>query len=507
MNDRPSLLRRIKALLHHLLEASDSRARQVFNLVMMIVVLASLTQMVLEVNPDLTEIERQFYQELEELFAIIFLIEYLLRWWVCSDLYDDFQHARNRYIRRHHRDAPVLITAHALRVALAAKWRWMKQPLSVVDLLAILPFFRVFRLLRVLRVLRVLKLFRYSKRLTFFSDVIAERAFELTSLLTIAGIIFGMVAVAFYVVEHGQNPDVTNLWEAVYWSLITITTVGYGDITPATSAGQVVAVTGTVLGMWVTVFMTSIVVTAVNERMFHLKEQRMERMAERLKNHYIVCGMGRVGHAVCETLKAEGCAFVAMDSKQELVDEAINRGWTALCGDVTEEENWARLGLAKARCVISTISEEASNIYLILAIRERRPDVFLIVTGVDDNSENRLLKLGADRAISPEHDGGQHMAYTALRPTAINLFDLALKRDHIELDMEEICVPATGDFVDVTVAEAEIGQQFGIIVVAIVRGQETFFPPANKKMLGGDTLVCLGHLDDLERLRRTIQSS
>nr|CRH07533.1 putative Potassium channel protein [Candidatus Magnetococcus massalia] len=506
MNRAPLQRGRIKSIFYYLLEDPNSRARNLFNLVMMLVVFASLIEMTLESNPDLTIEERAFFDFLEYLFSAVFLVEYLLRWWVCSDFLFDFQNTYHREQRRSHRRTPILIFLRALKAALTHKLRWMMQPLSIVDLLAILPMFRAFRLLRVLRVLRVLKLFRYSKRLTFFSDIITERAFELTSLFTISAVIFGMVSLAFFVVERGHNPDITTLWESLYWTMITITTVGYGDITPATSAGRVVAVTGTLVGMWVTVLMTSIIVSALADRIFELKEQRMERQVEKLKNHFIVCGLNLTGQAICRTLSAEGRPFCAVDSNEELVNMAINQGWTALKGDVADDPTWQRLGLTRARSVISAIGEEATNIYMILTIREQHPNCFIVVAGHGDASEKRLLKVGADRAISPSYDGGQYMAYTALRPTALHFFDLALQRDFIELEIEELQVEEGSSFAQVTLDDSQVDAIYDVIVMGLVRdGEQIFKPKGDTVIQVGDILVCMGHLDDLERLRQSLQ--
>ncbi|MEG3641323.1 NAD-binding protein [Magnetococcus sp. PR-3] len=497
---------RIKSIFYHLLEDPTSRARNAFNILMMLIVIASLTEMALESDPNLTFEERAFFDFLETAFSVIFLIEYMLRWWVCSDFTLDFDEAFQRERRRSHRHKTYLAMFRALRTAIMFKVRWMRQPLSIVDLLAILPMFRAFRLLRVLRVLRVLKLFRYSKRLTFFSNIITERAFELTSLFTISAVVFGMVSLAFFVVERGHNPDITNLWEALYWTIITITTVGYGDITPATDAGRMVAITGTLVGMWVTVLMTSIIVSALSERIFELKEQRMERQVEKLRDHFIVCGLNLTGQAICRTLQAEGRSFCVVEQKQDLVDDAIRKGWTAIMGDVSDEETWNRMGLTRARGVVSAIDNEATNVYMILTIRESREDCYIIVAAGSDASVKRLMKVGADRAISPSFDGGQYMAYTALRPTALRFFDLALRRDHVDLEIEELLVPKASSFCNMSLGDSRISHIYDVIVMGFVRDTEMHFKPHDDFIIhGDDILICTGHVDDLERLKRALK--
>ncbi|MBF0622738.1 MAG: NAD-binding protein, partial [Magnetococcales bacterium] len=429
--------------------------------------------------------------------------EYLLRWWISSNFTRDFISSYRRVRRRSHRPSWILIFWRAFRIAIIPKLKWMLEPQSIVDLLAILPIFRAFRLLRVLRVLLVLKLFRYSKRLSFFTGIIKDNSEELISLFTVAFVVWGMVAVAFFIVERAVNPGVSNFWESFYWSIITITTVGYGDITPKTTAGQVIAVAGTLFGMWVVVFMTSLIVTGLTERIAMLKEHRMRQKIDRLRHHFIVCGLDGLGRAVCRTLEEEGERFVAVDTDPAKVEAALKNNWIAVEGDVLVDDTWNKVGLKQARCVISSMVAESANVYIILMVREQRPDCFIVGCGSTRVSEKRLLKLGANRVITPFDIGGRQMAYTALRPSALRFFDMALRRGHVELEMEEVIIPEDSTFEGVTLMGSEIRSSFNVIVVAIMspEGQLDFNPTATTVLKVNDLLICLGHLDDLARLR------
>ncbi|MBF0444674.1 MAG: NAD-binding protein [Magnetococcales bacterium] len=500
----------IKQMFYHLLEEPDSPARPIFNLAMMFVVVGSITAMVLEVDPSLTIEELEFFYKLEDIFITIFVSEYLLRIWVCSDVGESYSSALKRYNRRNHNPNKIRAIWHAIRIALAPKLAWMVQPLAIVDLLAILPVFRVFRLFRVLRVLRVLKLFRYSRRLSFFGSIVKERSYEIFSLITVAIVVWGMVAVAFFVVERGVNPKITSIWEAVYWSIITITTVGYGDITPTTPTGQTIAVIGTLFGMWVVVFMTSIVVSALTERLVNLTEIRMDSQIDRFQNHVIVVGLNSLGRAVCRTLAEEKQPFVGIDDDEHRVDQARKLGWIALTGSVTEDEDlWLRAGLRRAQGVISCYEAEVESVYIILLIRDIKPDCFIVACGATRASEARLIRVGANKVISPAQIGGLQMANMMLRPSATQFFDMAFRSDSDEVEMQEMHIPANSQLNGCKLNKLYTNSEFDdVIVIGYMDSQSKnirFNPKGDVLLNAGDVLICFGQLDDLARFENALK--
>ena len=422
-----TIYQRFKGAVRALFTGANAAGQKILNLIMMVLVIASIGVMILEVGPDLTSSEREYFKWLDEIFTLVFLVEFILRFWVCSDFRQDYSAAFNRYQRRAYRQEKIRTILLAFRVAATKKVRWITQPLSIVDLLAILPFFRMFRLFRVFRVFRLLKLFRYSRRLAFFVEIIRERSYEVTALFSVATVIWGMIAVAFYVVEGGVNPEVNSIWEAIYWAIMTITTVGYGDITPITPVGQGIAVVGTLTGMWVIVFMTAIVVSTLSEHIFNLREMKMSNRVDRMEQHIIVCGLDTLGRAVCKSLVKEGRTFVGVDVDQERVDAAGKMGWVAIQGDTTDDEVWLKLGLDRAHSVISTFIDEVSNVFVILLVTEKNPNCFIVVTGESKTSEKRLKRVGANKVVSPYLIGGTQLVHSAIRPNAVKLMDMPIR--------------------------------------------------------------------------------
>ncbi|OIO61459.1 MAG: hypothetical protein AUJ55_00045 [Proteobacteria bacterium CG1_02_64_396] len=501
------MLSSLKSILYRVLEDPASRAKRIFDWAMMLVVTASIVALILSLDPSLPPADRERLFLLDDLFIALFATEYLLRLWVCSNFGVDYRRAIKRLHRRWPERGGVWQRWEALKTALHPKWVWMRQPLSIIDLIAILPYFRPLRMFRVLVVFRVLKLLRYSRDLAFLGGILRERAFELLALATVVALVWAMVAIGFYSVEMGSNPTVDSIWKAFWWAIVTITTVGYGDIVPVTLAGKAVGVVAMIFGIGVFAFFTSIIASALTERLITLKEHHMERRIETLHDHMIVCGLGDLGRTVCQTLLDEGTPFVVIDKNPQRVARAVQDGWTAVEGDASDGAIWTKVGLDKARGVISAIGDEATNVYLILTVREHAPGIFIVARSGTAASEQRLRKVGANRVISPALLGGVQMAHTALRPSASNFFDLVLHKTNVDLSVEELTIPKGGNFDGMKLRDSRIREDFEVMVVGIVEVNKAlqFSPSPNTEINAGDVLICLGNLDNLERLRRAIR--
>ncbi|MBF0127009.1 MAG: NAD-binding protein, partial [Magnetococcales bacterium] len=469
-NESTPPYRRVKNAIHWVMEDPTCPYQRWYHFFMMGLLMFSLVVLIINAHDandpvKLASPTHQLLLVVEEWCNWLFLMEYLLRWWVCTSLFEDYRLAVSRYRRRVYRPVRMTEIVSGIWFSVTNKLRWMIQPLSLIDLLAVLPAFRFFR---VLRVIQLLKFFRYSRRIAFVSGILGERSYEMISLLLAGVVIWGAVAIAFFLAEHGINDQVNNFGASVYWAIITITTVGYGDIAPVTDMGRAIASVGVLTGMSVTVLMTSLVVSVFTERLFNLKEFHMERQIERLRNHFVVCGLDMLGQIACQSLQNEKKSFVAIDMDQGRVDRAIRNGWLAICGDVNDKETWQRAGLTRASSVIVAILNEATNVYVILMVRELQPKCFVVACGGQHSSEQRLMRVGADRVVLPFQNAGQQMAQTALRPSALQFLRLALDQTHTALDMEEIPIKPGSIFDGVTLRDSDLRHGFDAIVVGVI---------------------------------------
>ncbi|MBF0115896.1 MAG: NAD-binding protein [Magnetococcales bacterium] len=495
----------MKLLVHQLLVKANTPYRTPIDFLLALVVLASIGLVILDSNPELSQAERSLYNTLEFFCHLLFLLEYVLRWWAASDAVINWHYAYHRH-RRRHQTSELASIWRAIRFAATHKWLWMKQPMAIIDLLAWFPLLPFFNGIALLRVFCLLKLFRYTRQSSIITTAMKGHSQEIAAVLIIAAISWSLVAIAFYVVEHGHNPRLHTLWDAYYWMVVTVATLGYGDIVPHTPDGQLVVMLGCVVGIITTTFISVVLISAMTEHLLHLRETRMEQQITQLRAHYIICGLSDMGRIVCANLHAEKKSFVGIDHRQDRVEAAIREGWIATQGMLQDEQTWKQLNVTKAKGVIITTDDETTNISIVLIVREMSPYCTIVACGTTPSAEKRLLKLGATRVVSPSVIGGLQLTHSALRPTALHFLDLVMKTDYAELEMEEIPLPLQSPFSNVSLHNTNLRSDFNVIVVGILpkKGKMVFNPRGDVIIRPGDTLVCLGNADDMQRLREFI---
>jgi voltage-gated potassium channel len=317
--------RHLKGFCHRLLTDPRSHRRALYDIFMIVLVLVSVMLLIYEVHHPL----RPWADLFEAFVVLVFVVEYLLRMW----LYNDSHTILIEHWERAELMGLPFRAGTALWAVLRRKLAYMGSPLAIVDLLAILPSYRPLRFLRLFLLFRLLKLFRYTHSLGAFGEVLVEKRFEIYTLSLFVGSVVLIATVAIYLFEgEAPNGQVRTLMDALYWSVITVTTVGYGDIVPTTTEGRVVAMVLVFAGIGVISFATSIIVTAFQEKMRELRDNRVYAEVESESEITIVCGFGRIGQVVAERLSAARDAFVIIDKNVESVELARRRGFPAIAG-------------------------------------------------------------------------------------------------------------------------------------------------------------------------------
>jgi voltage-gated potassium channel len=311
-----------------------------------------------------------------------------------------------------------------------------------------------------------------------------------------------VVGTAGYMLIEGWSA-----WDAFYMTAITITTVGYGEVHPLSTAGQAFTVFICFTGVGAifyafTLFMSLLAGGTLVERW---ERKRLARMLEKLNDHFILCGFGRMGEIIAREFARQNVPFVVIERNPERMHLAMDQGFLSVEADASNEEVLRRVGIARARGFVAAVSTDAENVYAVLSARLLKPDLFIVGRAESDDARTKLRRAGADRVISPYHLGGVQIAQTALRPAVVDFVELATSSDNLDLNLEQVHIAAGSPLDGRSLIDAEIRQRFGVVVVGIRRadGQMDFNPEPEATMHAGDDLVVLGRADSLRGLEST----
>jgi voltage-gated potassium channel len=327
-----------------------------------------------------------------------------------------------------------------------------------------------------------------------------RRVFVRSAALGLA--VLGVGTIGYMVIE-GQD-----VFDAFYMTTITVTTVGFReafDLSPAGKAFTIVLAFGGigVILLIATEFARAMLDTDIR-RMIGIR--RDLTMINKLSNHIVVLGYGRMGQAVVEVLRNRGIDFSVVDLDPERCRELEEEHLPVVRGDATQEEVLKAAGVERARTLIACLADDAHNVYSILLARQLNPDITIIARAVEDGAEERLRLAGADRVLNPYRNGGTLLAITAIKPTVTDFLNASLAGSAMELELAEVVVHPSSELAGKTLAGAGVRQRFGIIVVALKRGeQSTFNPGPDERIEAGDVLVTLGPTHALESIERATQ--
>jgi len=295
-----------------------------------------------------------------------------------------------------------------------------------------------------------------------------------------------------------------SLWDAFYMTVITITTVGYGEVHPLSPAGQAFTVVLLLTGVGTffyafTLFMTLLSEGKWTERRAH---KRLARMLDELTDHFIICGYGRMGEIIAREFARHNVPFVIVERNPERMHVAMEQGFVAVEADASNEDVLRRVHINRARGLIAAVSTDAENVYAVLSARLLRPDLFIVGRAETDDARIKLKRAGADRVISPYHLGGIQLAQTALRPAVVDFVQLATSSENLDLNLEQVHIGPGSSLDGRNLIESGVRQRYGVVVVGIRRadGKMDFNPEPETMMRAGDDLVVLGRAKSLKEL-------
>jgi len=319
----------------------------------------------------------------------------------------------------------------------------------------------------------------------------------------VAGLLVVVGGTVGYVLIEGMNA-----FDALYMTTITVTTIGFREVFPLSDGGRVFTMLLAFAGVGVILLIASESARVMLETDLRrvLGIRRELKLMKNLKNHIVVCGHGRMGRAVVDVLRQRGIPFVVVEVDPEKSRDLEDQGLPVVRGDATNEEVLSSTNIVSAKTVIACLATDADNVYTILLARQLKPGINIIARAVESGAEERLRLAGANRVINPYQIGGMRLALTAIKPTVTDFIDQSLLGSSVELELAEIVIDPASELAGRTLAGAEVRQRFGIIVVALKRGEKVIFnPEAKERIEGGDVLVALGPLSAIERVERAVQ--
>lgn len=324
----------------------------------------------------------------------------------------------------------------------------------------------------------------------------------LAGALALAGV--SLTGTIWYRVVEGWS------WEdAAYMTVITLATVGYGEIQPLGNRGRLFTITLILMGVvsigYIVNRFTEAVIQGYFQEGIRLRIQR--RLTESLSKHYIICGFGRTGRQIASEFQAEDVPFAIVDSDIESVQTAQELGYIVVHGDATLDETLVKVKIDQALCLVTALPSDAENLYTVLSAKTLNPQIRAIARSSTKEALQKLERAGADAVVSPYITGGKRMAAAALRPQVIDFVDGILTGAGRELYLEEVMLePAFCPYVGQTLREARLRSQTGALVLAIRRDDGTLIggPTGETKLIAGELLICMGTAEQLRTLNQIL---
>ncbi|HEY6547425.1 MAG TPA: potassium channel protein [Vicinamibacteria bacterium] len=322
--------------------------------------------------------------------------------------------------------------------------------------------------------------------------------------LQLAGGVLGLL-LAFgtlgYVLVEGWSA-----FDALYMTVITLTTVGYLEVHPLSTAGRSFTMLLALGGVFTLFYLAGDLIRGMvsGEVARLLGRQRMERQLAALRNHMIVCGFGRMGHLVCEHFSTAGLPFVLVEQQAALLEGFRMPHGIPLQGDATSEDVLRRAGIDHARALVTAAASDADNLYITMTARLMNDKLLIVARAEEEAAERKLKRAGASRVVSPYTIGGQRVAQAVLRPNVMDFLELATKSEHMELQIEETEIGPGSGLAGQSLKDSALRQDLGIILVAIKKpgGRMVFNPEPATVLEARDLLISLGHRQQLDRLEQ-----
>ena len=296
--------------------------------------------------------------------------------------------------------------------------------------------------------------------------------------------------------------------DSLYMTVITLSTIGYGEVNPVSPAGRIFTLVLIVMGVGFTLYVIGNVVQFLVEGRIRivLGRHKLDKQLSHLTNHYIVCGYGRMGRAFCRYLIQKRLAFVVIEKNADRIPIMNTDNILYVSGEAAIEENLLKAGIKRASNLIATLGTDADNVFLVLLAKGLNPGLYVVARASQNASKKPLDTAGADVVVSPFDIGARRMAHAILRPNVIRFLEFAFADESTNIHIEEIPVAESSKLIDVSLKDSGIRQTYDLIILSIIKtnGDMLFNPSASTTIGAGESVIAVGTSESLTELGKVL---
>ena len=316
-------------------------------------------------------------------------------------------------------------------------------------------------------------------------------------------IVLILVGISGYMIIEGWG-----LFDAIYMTIITLSTVGYGEVHETGLGGRIFTIILIIIGVFIIAYIVGLVAEIFLEGEIRsiLGRRKLDRKIQSLKDHYIICGYGRIGRTICNVLTKRSIPLIVLEKEEQARQELEQDKILYIDRDATHEESLIDAGVRRAKGLVSVVSSDPENVYITLTARGLNPELFILSRAEYSATKAKLLQAGANKVVLPYSIGARRMAQAIIRPAVSDFIELAMHESSFELAIEEIVVGNNSPFANLTLIESKIRKELDIIVIGIKKKDDrTLFNPSSQTTIQpGDLLIAMGSYENLEKLRKLL---
>ncbi len=474
-----------KSFIRDILTNPNNLHKKYVDILIIFLVITSVVILVYEVKHPVPQ-----WLDFYDIYIVtsVFAIEYLLRLWVHGDMSkiitDEYMEANFL-----HRDFNLL---PAIKEGFVNKIKYILTPAALIDLLALFPAYRPFRVLRIFVLFRVLKLLRYAKSINQFVEVLASKRFELLTLLFLVMFMVMTAGIAIYVLEEKVNPNIDSLFDAIYWALITVSTVGYGDISPVTQGGKIISMMVITGGIAMISFATSVIVSAFSDKLNELKESRIIEQVGKSKSFLVICGYGQMTKMFLRQGRDGMDDYIILEKDAQRVALAQKDGYAAIQEDASRFQTLQKFNAQNSQITVLCLADnDIENIYIALNAKAVSRKIRVIARASTNKISSKFKFAGVDYVLLPNTVANSMVHAAIAEPVMYQAMRGILAGNSIA-HVDEIIAHKYNNIIGKSLESLEFKAN-KLLLIGLERGRDFMFNPDSSMILqDGDVLLVMG---------------